>query len=79
VQLLQRLAETREVVIFDNMRTGLSTDNSTAPLTIPMMASSTAALITSLKLQKPDIWRWEQYPVAGNQPPPTSLQRLLLL
>jgi hypothetical protein len=56
-QLLQRLADSREVVIFDNMRTGLSTDNSSMPLSIPLMANSTAALIMKLGLNQPDIWR----------------------
>jgi hypothetical protein len=56
-QLLQRLADSREVIIFDNMRTGLSVDNSTQPLSIPLMANSTAALITKLGLNQPDIWR----------------------
>ncbi|WIA20281.1 hypothetical protein OEZ85_006114 [Tetradesmus obliquus] len=58
IPLLQRLADSREVVIFDNMRTGLSTDNSSTPLSIPLMANSTAALITKLGLSTPDIWSW---------------------
>eukprot|EP00882_Tetradesmus_deserticola_P006490 GHRQ01006829.1.p1 GENE.GHRQ01006829.1~~GHRQ01006829.1.p1 ORF type:complete len:478 (+),score=153.76 GHRQ01006829.1:196-1434(+) len=58
IPLLQRLADSREVVIFDNMRTGLSTDNSSTPLSIPLMANSTAALITKLGLNKPNIWSW---------------------
>lgn len=56
LQLLQRLADTREVIIFDNMRTASSTDTSTASLSIPLMANSTAALINKLGLQTPDIW-----------------------
>lgn len=56
-QLLTRLAEDREVVVFDQMRSGLSTDTSTAPLTIQLMASNTAGLIRALKLDKPDVWR----------------------
>lgn len=56
-QLLRALAATRTVVLFDNMRTGGSTDTGRQKLTIPMMADSTAGLIQRLKLDKPDIWR----------------------
>ncbi|KAF8055600.1 hypothetical protein HT031_006719 [Scenedesmus sp. PABB004] len=58
IPLLQRLAESREVVIFDNMRTGLSNDSSTAPLSIEAMASATVGLIAALNLTTPDIWSW---------------------
>ncbi len=57
LQLLKTLAATRPVVIFDNMRTGGSTDSSNAKLSIPIMADSVAALIHKLKLDRPDIWR----------------------
>lgn len=54
--MLMRLANDRQVIIFDNMRTGGSKDSSKAPLTIPLMANQTSQFIRALKLkQKPEI------------------------
>jgi pimeloyl-ACP methyl ester carboxylesterase len=57
--MLSTLAETREVVIFDNMRCGQSTDSRPGqPLSVPTMANSTLALLDALRISKPDIWGW---------------------
>ncbi|EFN56507.1 hypothetical protein CHLNCDRAFT_59646 [Chlorella variabilis] len=54
--VLQYLSGSREVIIFDNQRAGLSNDSSNATLTIAGMAASTAALIRALELlRKPDV------------------------
>jgi hypothetical protein len=53
-QILQRSADDREVIIFDHMRMGASandTGRGNAPLTIPLMAKSTADLIRALKVR----------------------------
>jgi len=53
-QILQRSAADREVIIFDHMRVGASandTTSRTAPLTIPLMAKSTADLIKALRVR----------------------------
>lgn len=59
VPLLTAVAEEREVIIFDSMRTGLSVDSDPRdPLTIPLMANSTMAMVTKLGLKTPDVWAW---------------------
>jgi pimeloyl-ACP methyl ester carboxylesterase len=59
VPLLQQLAATRQVLIFDNRGIGFSTDSAPASeLTMESMAASTVDLIAALKLKKPDIFGW---------------------
>lgn len=54
-QVVQGLSASREVVIFDNPRAGLSNDSSTAPLSIEGMAASTMELLRALELERPDV------------------------
>lgn len=55
LDLLENVAASRRVIIFDNPRIGLSSDSSTQLLTIEYMANATLNLIQSLSLQRPDI------------------------
>ncbi|KAL4540716.1 hypothetical protein Ndes2526B_g07552 [Nannochloris sp. 'desiccata'] len=59
VPLLQQLAATRQVLIFDNRGIGYSIDSAPASeLTMETMASSTVDFIAALKLGKADIFGW---------------------
>lgn len=54
-QALQDLAASRELIIFDNQRAGLSNDSATGPLSVEGMAGSTMALVRALQLDRPDV------------------------
>lgn len=56
--LIEELAKTRKLILFDNRGVGLSTDTIENNTTIPQMADDTAGLITALGLEKPDILGW---------------------
>lgn len=56
--LIEELAKTRKLVIFDNRGVGLSTDTVENNTTIPQMADDAAGLIQALGLEKPDILGW---------------------
>lgn len=54
-QFLETLAADRQVIIFDNPRIGMSTDNSSTSLTIDYMANATLGFIQALGLTNPDL------------------------
>lgn len=56
--LLDKLAESRQLILFDNRGVGLSTDTSENNTTIPQMADDTAGLIKALGLANPDVLGW---------------------
>lgn len=56
--LIEELAKTRQLIIFDNRGVGLSTDTKENNTSIPQMADDTAGLIKALGLKKPDILGW---------------------
>lgn len=56
IEFLETLAQYRQVVIFDNPRIGMTTDNdTTTPLSIEYMTNATLAFIQALQLDTPDI------------------------
>ncbi len=56
--LIEELAKTRKLILFDNRGVGMSTDTVENNTTIPQMADDTAGLIQALGLEKPDILGW---------------------
>ena len=56
--LVEELAKTRQLIIFDNRGVGYSTDTKENKTTIPQMADDAAGLIKALGLKKPDILGW---------------------
>lgn len=56
--LIEELAKTHQVILFDNRGVGLSTDTEQNNTTIPQMADDAAGLIKALGLQKPDAIGW---------------------
>lgn len=56
--LIEEMAKTHQVVLFDNRGVGLSTDTEQNNTTIPQMAGDAAGLIKALGLQKPDVIGW---------------------
>jgi pimeloyl-ACP methyl ester carboxylesterase len=56
--LLRPLARHFTVTIFDNRGVGYSTDDTSRPLTVPLMAHDTAALIEALGLYRPTLVGW---------------------
>lgn len=56
--LIEELAKTHQVILFDNRGVGLSTDTEQNYTTIPQMADDAAGLIKALGLQKPDAIGW---------------------
>ncbi|MFO1090320.1 MAG: alpha/beta hydrolase [Hyphomicrobiales bacterium] len=56
--LIEELAKTHKLVLFDNRGVGLSTDTQENNTTIPQMADDAAALIKALGLGKPDVLGW---------------------
>jgi len=55
---LEALARDFRVTIFDNRGVGYSSDDTTVPLTIKLMARDTAALIRALRLQPANVVGW---------------------
>jgi pimeloyl-ACP methyl ester carboxylesterase len=55
---LRPLARHFRVTIFDNRGVGYSSDDPDVPLTVPLMARDTAALIEALKLRRPTVAGW---------------------
>ncbi|MEU6848486.1 alpha/beta hydrolase [Actinacidiphila alni] len=58
VDLLSRLARHYRVTIFDNRGVGYTTDDTSVPDTIPLMADDTVALIKALGLRHPALLGW---------------------
>jgi pimeloyl-ACP methyl ester carboxylesterase len=56
--LLHPLARSFTVTIFDNRGVGYSTDDLSRPITVPLMARDTGALIEALGLVKPTLVGW---------------------
>jgi pimeloyl-ACP methyl ester carboxylesterase len=56
--LLKPLARHFTVTIFDNRGVGYSTDDLSVPLSVPLMADDTAALVRALGLSKPTAVGW---------------------
>lgn len=56
--LLEELSKNRQLILFDNRGTGLSTDTVENNTTIPQMADDAAGLINALGLEKPDLLGW---------------------
>jgi pimeloyl-ACP methyl ester carboxylesterase len=56
--LLHPLARHFQVTIFDNRGVGYSSDDLSRPLTVPLMARDTGALIEALGLMKPALVGW---------------------
>jgi pimeloyl-ACP methyl ester carboxylesterase len=56
--LLRPLARRFQVTIFDNRGVGYSTDDLAKPITVPLMARDTGALIEGLGLVKPTLVGW---------------------
>lgn len=56
--LIEELAKTRQLIIFDNRGVGYSTDTKENKTTIPQMADDAAGLIKALGLKQPDILGW---------------------
>jgi pimeloyl-ACP methyl ester carboxylesterase len=56
--LLHPLARHFRVTIFDNRGVGYSTDDLSRPITVPLMARDTGALIEALDLSKPTLVGW---------------------
>jgi pimeloyl-ACP methyl ester carboxylesterase len=56
--LLRPLAEHFRVTIFDNRGVGYTSDDPSVPLSVPLMARDTAALIDALHLRRPTIAGW---------------------
>lgn len=56
--LLHPLARSFRVTIFDNPGVGYTTDDLSKPLTVPLMARDTGALIEALGLVKPTLVGW---------------------
>lgn len=56
--LLQPLAAHFRVTIFDNRGGGYSSDDTSVPLSVPLMARDTAALITQLGVRTPTVAGW---------------------
>lgn len=54
--LLWQLAQTREVIVFDNQGTGFSVDNTNKTLSIRGMAKSTLCLLRSLNITHADVF-----------------------
>ncbi len=58
VDLLSRLARHYHVTIFDNRGVGYTTDDTSVPDTIPLMADDTVGLIKALGLRHPALLGW---------------------
>jgi pimeloyl-ACP methyl ester carboxylesterase len=58
VDLLSRLGRHYHVTIFDNRGVGYTTDDTSVPDTIPLMADDTVALIKALGLRHPTLLGW---------------------
>ncbi|WP_369189430.1 alpha/beta fold hydrolase [Streptomyces sp. R08] len=58
VDLLSRLARRYHVTIFDNRGVGYTTDDTSIPDTIPLMADDTVGLIKALGLRHPALLGW---------------------
>lgn len=56
--LVDELAKHHQLIFFDNLGVGLSTDTPENNTTIPQMADDAAGLIKTLGLKKPDILGW---------------------
>ncbi len=56
--LVEELAKTRQLILFDNRGVGESTDTAENNTTIPQMADDAAGLIEALGLEKPDVLGW---------------------
>jgi pimeloyl-ACP methyl ester carboxylesterase len=56
--LLHPLAKNFRVTIFDNRGVGYTTDDPSQPITVPLMARDTGALIEALGLVKPTLVGW---------------------
>lgn len=56
--LLKPLAEHFRVTIFDNRGVGYTSDDPDVPLSVPLMARDTAALIQALGLKRPTVAGW---------------------
>jgi pimeloyl-ACP methyl ester carboxylesterase len=54
----ERLSKHFRVTMFDNRGVGYSTDDTSVPMTVPLMAKDTADLITALGLDKPAALGW---------------------
>ena len=54
----RQLSKHFRVTIFDNRGVGYSTDDTSVPLTVPLMAEDTADLIAALGLDKPAVLGW---------------------
>jgi pimeloyl-ACP methyl ester carboxylesterase len=65
--LLRPLARHFTVTIFDNRGVGYSTDDLARPLTVPLMARDTGALIEALGLVKPTLVGWSMGGEIGAQ------------
>ncbi|WP_329553765.1 alpha/beta fold hydrolase [Streptomyces sp. NBC_00696] len=73
VDLLSRLARHYHVTIFDNRGVGYTTDDTSVPDTIPLMADDTVGLIKALGLRNPALLGWSMggeigLPVAALHP-----------
>ena len=58
VDLLQSLAEHFHVTIFDNRGVGYTSDDTSTPLTVALMADDTAGFIEALGLGRPTVLGW---------------------
>ena len=56
--LLKPLAEHFRVTIFDNRGVGYTSDDTSVPLTVPLMARDTAAFIDAIGLRRPTVVGW---------------------
>ncbi|MGH9026232.1 MAG: alpha/beta hydrolase [Acidimicrobiia bacterium] len=54
----RKLAAHFRVTMFDNRGVGYTTDDTSVPLTVPLMARDTAEFITALELEKPAVLGW---------------------
>jgi len=54
----QMLAQHFRVTLFDNRGVGYSTDDTSKPMRIQLLADDTAALIGALGLHRPDVFGW---------------------
>lgn len=57
-RLIEELAKTHTLIMFDNRGVGMSTDSAENKTTIPQMADDAAGLIQALGLKQPDVLGW---------------------